>query len=92
MKRAKVMLSAIAVVAVVGGALAFKANKMTGFCLYQKTSSTTCPRVGTAIYDQWVSGAGSFTSDNATIVAAANCPAAADVANCTTTVTLKNEN
>lgn len=33
MKKAKIMLMSIAIVAVVGGALAFKANKLQGYCI-----------------------------------------------------------
>ncbi|AXY74757.1 hypothetical protein D3H65_12525 [Paraflavitalea soli] len=41
MKRVKIMLSAILVMAVVAGALAFKAKKIGGFCLYKTTLTTT---------------------------------------------------
>ena len=41
MKKVKIMLTAIVVLAVVGGALAFKANKSRQrFCFYQKTANT----------------------------------------------------
>lgn len=39
MKRVKIMLSAIMVLALVAGALAFKAKKVNGFCLYQTTTT-----------------------------------------------------
>ncbi|MEP7372305.1 MAG: hypothetical protein ABI675_02880 [Chitinophagaceae bacterium] len=59
MKRAKLMLSAIAVVAVVGGALAFTSNNKVGSFVWEATAqdepatikvlnSTTLPQVGAA--------------------------------------------
>lgn len=41
MKRAKIMLTAIALFAVVGGALAFKAKKFGGITYYISTTSTS---------------------------------------------------
>ncbi len=41
MKRVKIMLSAILVMALVAGALAFKVKKAAGFCVYQTTFTTT---------------------------------------------------
>ena len=48
MKKVKVMLSAIAVLAIVGGALAFKAKSMSGqiLCYRVDAASTTCNLVG----------------------------------------------
>jgi hypothetical protein len=43
MKKAKIMLSALAVVAVVGGALAFKATKFNGTFYCSTTKTVTCP-------------------------------------------------
>lgn len=43
MKRVKIMLSAVLVMAVVAGALAFKAKKSVRFCVYTHTASTSCP-------------------------------------------------
>lgn len=48
MKKVKIMLTAIAVLAVVGGALAFKAQKFSGIWVFQKTQNSpnaTCPIV-----------------------------------------------
>ncbi|HWK08123.1 MAG TPA: hypothetical protein VNS58_31050 [Puia sp.] len=42
MKQAKIMLSAIAIFAVVGGALAFKAKHSYTHILYTGTTSTLC--------------------------------------------------
>jgi hypothetical protein len=39
MKRIKIMLATLAVLAVVGGALAFKAQKFDNFCYYSSTAS-----------------------------------------------------
>lgn len=41
MKRARIVLSALAVFAVVGGAVAFKASKFTGFGAYTVTNQYT---------------------------------------------------
>ncbi|MCS3801049.1 hypothetical protein [Niastella sp. OAS944] len=48
MKRAKVILTSLVVLAVVGGALAFKA-KSPVYCLYTTNTTTafTCPKVAT---------------------------------------------
>jgi hypothetical protein len=52
MKNVKIMLTAIAVLAVVGGALAFKAKKFQSICYYSSDISHTtdpgdrCPFVG----------------------------------------------
>ena len=42
MKKIKIMLTAITVLAVVGGALAFKAKKIDGVCLYTSSQSGAC--------------------------------------------------
>ena len=43
MKKAKIMLSAIAVLAIVGGALAFKAKNLNGSLYCVATKDTSCP-------------------------------------------------
>lgn len=43
MKKVKIMLSAIALLAVVGGSLAFKAQYNYGTQLYTGTSTNSCP-------------------------------------------------
>lgn len=47
MTKVKIMLGAVAVVAIVGSALAFRAVKADRFCLYQKQTPTFCPLVET---------------------------------------------
>ena len=47
MKKARIMLSAITVVAVIGGALAFKANNFTTAKVYKlNAAGTACPFLG----------------------------------------------
>jgi hypothetical protein len=63
MKKAKIFLSAFAVLALVAGALAFNANKYTGtvFCTSAefKTAGTTgCPAIPNSTYK--TTGSGSF--------------------------------
>jgi len=43
MKKAKIMLTALGLFAVVGGALAFKANMRTGNLFCSTTTSSACP-------------------------------------------------
>jgi hypothetical protein len=52
MKKVKIMLTAVAVFAVVGGALAFKAAKFTQIALYTKVNGT-CP---VKLYNPWTNG------------------------------------
>ena len=42
MKKVKIMLSAVAVIAIVSGALAFKSNKFNTYAVYTTTSQGTC--------------------------------------------------
>lgn len=95
MKRARIILTSIAVVALVGGALAFNAQKFGAFCVYQKSADgLTCPRINAIQYKAWQGlPAVSITSTNATTIAVAGgaCTPDADVADCTTTVTFQAE-
>jgi prolipoprotein diacylglyceryltransferase len=52
MKKIKIMLTAVAVFAVVGGALAFKAEKFVTLYLYTKLNGT-CPG---RLFDPWTNG------------------------------------
>ena len=66
MKRIKVMLASIAVVAVVGGALAFKAGKMTQLQVYKlNAQGTACPFFG--VYDPTIPGQPSIDIPSATV-------------------------
>jgi hypothetical protein len=47
MKKAKIMLMALTVLAVVGGSLAFKANRFTRHTLYYATTSTAACNIVT---------------------------------------------
>ena len=42
MKKVKIMLTAVTVLAVVGGALAFKAQKFSNFCVYTADAPGAC--------------------------------------------------
>lgn len=46
MKRVKILLSAVLVLAVVGGSLAFTAKMKSSFCIYDRTSTTCTLRDG----------------------------------------------
>jgi len=86
MKKAKLMLTAIGIFAVVGGAMAFKAHKFAALKVYQKNAAgTSCTFRGT--YDPFVQGNPSITFTNATISASQPLLTA-----CTTTVTVQAEN
>jgi hypothetical protein len=50
MRHLKTALATLAVVGVVGGALAFKTSKFGGFYIYQK-SGTACPVLNNHLYD-----------------------------------------
>jgi hypothetical protein len=43
MKNLKLMFTALTVIAIVGGSLAFKATKFTTFRIYQKNAQGLCP-------------------------------------------------
>ncbi|MCS3801112.1 hypothetical protein [Niastella sp. OAS944] len=82
MKRAKVILTSLVVLAVVGGALAFKAKNPL-YCLYNTNvpgGAVTCPKVETiestqpGVNVKW-----------ATIRPIINCPTAVPTSNCTFT-------
>ena len=82
MKRAKVMLTALAIFAVVGGAMAFKASKASQLFLYQKNAAgTACPKIG--LVNPNPSGT-RFTSDYTTAI---DQGATTALGVCTTTVT-----
>ncbi|MCS3801038.1 hypothetical protein [Niastella sp. OAS944] len=81
MKRAKVILTSLILLAVVGGALAFK-SKLPAYCLYltNPVGAVTCPRVATientlpGTQIQW-----------ATTRQILNCPTAVPKSHCTFT-------
>jgi hypothetical protein len=77
MKRIKIMLVSLVVLATAGGVLAFKV-KADNFCLYKKVS-TTCPKQTTKpeIVALTPGGMWSFLPDDG------NCPAKLDPAKCT---------
>lgn len=84
MKKIKVMFTAVAMLAVIGGALAFKSSKLSSFDVYKKSADgLTCPYFGT--YDTWISGP-FVTVTNA--VVATSQPA---VSTCINTLKLKAE-
>ena len=95
MKRIKIMLTAVSIVAIVCGALAFNTQKFGAFCIYQKSADgLTCPRIGHLLFMAWQGApVPSITSTNATTLAVVGggCAAEADVVNCTTTVTFQGE-
>lgn len=81
MKKAKILLTAIAVLTLVGGSLAFKASKFSTLSVFQKKNGT-CPLVN--VYDPSVVGQPSIQfSDATTIVASAQ----ANI--CTSLITVK---
>ncbi|TWI86680.1 hypothetical protein LX66_3943 [Chitinophaga japonensis] len=47
MKKAKIMLTAVGLLAVVGGALAFKAHRASGTYFCSTTTSNACPIIAT---------------------------------------------
>lgn len=76
MKKAKIFLSAIVVFAVVGGALAFKAQKFSAFKVFTlNAAGTACPSVGQ--YDAngitSVTFTNAYTSASGTTVATSLC-------------------
>ena len=75
MKKVKIMLAAIAVVAVVGGTLAFKA-RVSSICHYKINAAKECPRVNFLLTATDI-GAGEET------ILATPCPAATDPEICT---------
>jgi hypothetical protein len=94
MKNVKFMLTSIAVIALVGGALAFKAQKFSSFCVYKKNVGLgTCPRIDLNKYNAWNGSNPSITSTSATtiVAVAGECPDEADFDKCTTTVTFQAE-
>ena len=48
MKKVRIMLSAVAVLAIVGSALAFNAKSPSTLCVFQQNGTSTCPLVGTS--------------------------------------------
>lgn len=64
MKKAKIVLSAVALFAVVGGALAFKANREVATLFYPTTTATVTTTVGGPAYFQCAAVA-SYTTTNA---------------------------
>jgi hypothetical protein len=79
MKKVKIMLSAIVVLTVVGGALAFKA-KTDEFCLYQ-IEGTTCPSIN--ILESYN---GTLSNGNQTVRDISDCPTQVPKSECTVTV------
>lgn len=93
MKRVKIMLSAICVMAIVAGALAFKA-KTEAVCVYARTitvnppSTTTCPLVGTGVFS--ITTAGATTQYASFLPTVANsCPTATTVCSQSKTLTIE---
>ncbi len=80
MKKAKVMLTAIAVVAVVSAGLAFKAHKGGSFSFYTSTTPTSACNVPTTLFGETITPdptgipAGTLTNYNFTTLVAP-CPA-----------------
>ena len=98
MKKVRFMLTAIVVLAVVGGALAFKANKsLEKVCFYQKAVQTdqpgTCPVVSLKVDQQTLTsttlpfGRVLITEAESTITTEA-CPA---TTNCNAQITIADE-
>jgi hypothetical protein len=64
MKKVKIMLTAFAVFAVVGGSLAFKAQKINAI-VYTGTSSTSCPtQIINKTFTSAVNGSKVYVTDN----------------------------
>ena len=68
MKRVKIMLTALAVLTVVGGALAFKAKKVGQYTLYcTNAADKSCPtpsiNVRLTLTDDDINGTATFCSD-----------------------------
>lgn len=96
MKRVKIMLSAILVLAVVAGALAFKAKKTGGFCVYKTTLNEeqvlTCPKDPQLhVITPTLNGGVTISSIYTTSPLQVACPAFTDPLKCTTTLTIKPE-
>jgi hypothetical protein len=89
MKRVKLLLTATAVIALVGGALAFKAAKQKVLCLYTSDSaSSVCPYLTTTFSFTSAVG-GSTTPFRATIEkGTGDCPS---TENCSQRADLINE-
>ena len=85
MKKAKFILTAIGVLAVAGGALAFKAHKFTQFKVYKlNAQETSCTFLKS--YNQTVAGQPTVTITKATITNA--IPALTE---CTNTIRVRQE-
>jgi len=83
MKKAKIVLTSLAVVAVIGIAFAFKAKSFGPFVLYTKNSMGICNKVAPA------TSPGAKSAANATITADAG--ATTDVSICTHSLTYNLE-
>jgi hypothetical protein len=88
MNRVKIMFAAIAVVAIVGGALAFKAKTFNGQCIYSKPGDE-CALVGSFVTTN--EGGTLLETTGTYITRIGNCPATQAVANCNATFSYKVE-
>jgi len=86
MKKARIMLTFVAVFAVLGGTFALKAPKFSGLWVYQRVSPTSCPLVGG--FDSTTAPGITVAFPNATFGAGA---ATTNPALCTTIVRVKSE-
>jgi len=86
MKKAKIMLTAIGVFAVLGGAFALKAPKFSQLFVYQRVSPTSCPLVGA--FNSTTAPGITTTFTNATLGAGA---ATTNPALCTAIIRVKPE-
>jgi hypothetical protein len=86
MKKVRIMLTAIAVLGIVGGALAYKAKAFSTFVVYQSVEGT-CPSI-----EQVFDANGPILIQNATSLAfSPDLPTTVDVVSCTADIRVKPE-
>jgi hypothetical protein len=84
MKNIKILFASLAVVAVVGSSLAFKAARFSSIYVWQKVSSTSCPlKAGQFDLNGSVQLTNVFTSTTSTVVV--------PVSLCTSTIHVNQE-
>jgi hypothetical protein len=91
MKRVKIIISAVLVMAVVAGALAFKAKDSVRRCLYEHTTSTNCPLVDYDFIQTTLTVQGDPTTICFTTLAAASEPLCPETTTCACTIKTVSE-
>jgi hypothetical protein len=92
MKKVKIMLSAILVIALVAGALAFKAKNFLTFCAYSRITTAgqpTCTFLAKGLYS--TTDLPAITGTILTVPVSGNCTTTTATALCTTQITLTVE-